>query len=92
MESAKDELLGKIYSYLRELSELGFNYELTNGQKGDARRKTTMRQRVRRAAPCKVCGFQTNKPHDARAHRWQAKKAPFTKRELEKKGLVRIKG
>lgn len=88
VENARAELLEKIHSDLNALRALGFNYELTKSWKG-ARRKKPVRRGD--AAPCKICGFKTERPHDARAHRSQTKKAPFTKRELTKRGLSRIK-
>ena len=40
--------------------------------------------------PCSVCGFATKKPHDARSHRWQKPKAPFTGKELEERGMIKM--
>jgi hypothetical protein len=39
--------------------------------------------------PCWICDFQTDPPHDERSHRSQTKKKPFTKEELEEKGLTK---
>jgi hypothetical protein len=40
--------------------------------------------------PCQICHFRTDPPHDGRTHRGQAKKKPFTAKELQEKGLTRV--
>jgi hypothetical protein len=40
--------------------------------------------------PCKVCGFKTSPPHDARGHRGQSMKQPFTAEELRLKNWDRV--
>ena len=88
MESARKEALEVINAALGTLSEFGFNYRLVEGKSaGVTGRKGT---RQVKDAPCKVCGFKTSPPHDARAHRTQTKKRPFTDEELQAKGLTRV--
>jgi hypothetical protein len=47
-------------------------------------------QRTRKDAPCSVCRFKTEPPHDARSHRHQNPKKPFTASELATKGMERV--
>lgn len=37
--------------------------------------------------PCPICGFKTVPPHDARRHRGQSEKKPFTAEELNTMGM-----
>jgi hypothetical protein len=76
VEAASLELVEKINLDLSHLKDLGFHYKLV--ESGNSR------------APCRICGFRTHKPHNARAHRWQEPKAPFTQEELARRGLKRI--
>jgi hypothetical protein len=41
-------------------------------------------------AACKVCGFKTRPPHDARWHRGQSMKQPFTAEELRQRNWDRV--
>jgi hypothetical protein len=83
----KTETLRKVKQALSELNKLGFDYRVVgNG---------SVSERVRRSPrtlkePCRICGFRTVRPHDARAHRGQAKKAPFTRKELAEPALRRV--
>ena len=47
-------------------------------------------QRARKDAPCSVCGFKTEPPHDARSHGQQNPKGPFTASELADRKLERV--
>jgi len=95
----KAETLRKVKQALKELNRLGFNYQvvsnradsLSNGTgRGRVARKPQRRKlRTLKDEPCKICGFRTVKPHDARSHRGQSKKAPFTRKELAERGLRR---
>ena len=76
VEGARIELVEKINLDLSLLRGLGFHYKLV-----EVRNPST---------PCRICGFRTNKPHNARAHRWQGPKAPFTDEELARRGMRRI--
>ena len=46
--------------------------------------------RVRKDAPCSVCRFKTEPPHDARSHGQQNPKGPFTASELADRKLERV--
>jgi hypothetical protein len=84
----KMETLRKVKQALNELNKLGFDYRVVgNGKVGEAVRRSS---RTLKNMPCKICGFRTLRPHDARAHRGQAKKAPFTRKELGERGLRRV--
>ena len=76
VEAARLELVEKINLNLGLLKDLGFHYKLVENRNDQA--------------PCRICGFRTNKPHNARAHRWQEPKTPFTQEELARRGLKRI--
>jgi hypothetical protein len=84
----KTETLRKIKQALNELNKLGFDYRVV----GNGRVSETVRisSRMLKSAPCRICGFRTVRLHDARAHRGQAKKAPFTRKELAERGLHRV--
>jgi hypothetical protein len=82
----KRETLRKVKQALNELNKLGFDYRVI----GNGKVSETVRTRTHKNAPCKICGFRTVKPHDARSHRGQAKKAPFTRKELVERGLRRV--
>jgi hypothetical protein len=84
----KTETLRKVKLALNELNKLGFDYRVV----GNGRVSETVRRSLRtlKDAPCRICGFRTVRPHDARAHRGQAKKAPFTRKELAERGLRRV--
>lgn len=81
---AKDQLLQTIQDCIAELSKLGFAYKLVSaqGRAAGTRRKNPDR-------PCPICEFVTSPPHDARTHRGQSKKKPFTAAELKELGLSR---
>jgi hypothetical protein len=82
----KTETLLKVKQALSELNKLGFDYRVVvNG--GERLRRSTQ---TLESAPCRICGFRTVRPHDARAHRGQAKKAPFTRKELAERSMRRI--
>lgn len=92
LESAKQEALARVNATLEELNALGLNYRLTQG----GRRATTAassRKGTRSVNPdraCPICGFKTNPPHDARAHRSQSPKGAFTAKELTERGLAKV--
>jgi single-stranded DNA-specific DHH superfamily exonuclease len=88
MESARKEALEVINAALGTLGEFGFNYRLVEAKPPAPSGRKGARQL--KDAPCKVCGFKTSPPHDARAHRTQTKKKPFTDEELQAKGLSRV--
>src|SRR5262245_44776581 len=90
--AAKSEALKKVAKALQELNDLGFNYKLvTDGDRQLAFKKAKKgrgKGRVTKGA-CKICGFSTIPPHDARTHRGQSKKAPLTNEELVGRGMRR---
>ena len=84
LEGAKSEALGLANKAIEGLNALGFNYRLVeSGRRSSGERKGT---RQVKDAPCPVCGFKTNPPHDGRAHRAQKPKKPFTAAELSERG------
>jgi hypothetical protein len=85
IESAKFELLQKIDKDLRALRDLGFDYALS---KKRAHKRVNGKRLSGR--PCGICGFATEKPHDARSHRWQKPKAPFSDKELDGRNMRRV--
>jgi hypothetical protein len=80
--------LRKVKQALSELNKLGFDYRVAvNGRVAERVRRST---RTLESAPCRICGFRTVRPHDARAHRGQAKKAPFSRKELAERSMRRV--
>ena len=102
LEDAKAELIRKIDKDLELLRGLGFDYAIStrapkkkkrkaNGEvKAKSNGKAKPNGRLSQGHPCSVCGFVTEKPHDARSHRWQKPKAPFNARELVERGMVKV--
>jgi hypothetical protein len=93
-EQAKQEALERVHLAITELNALGLTYRLVDEEKHQPTRQKKMttsdtRGRVK-DAPCPVCGFQTDKPHDARAHRGQVKKKAFTAKELTDRGMTKV--
>lgn len=97
IEAAKNEAMAKAEHAIEELRELGFHYGLIE-QKSEGE-STRQDRPVRNAAKgtrqpsdkaCPTCGFRTEPPHDARAHRSQTEKKPFTDEELAAMGRSRV--
>lgn len=87
LSSAKEELLAEIGGLIEELNGFGFSYRLTEGgRRGSAGARKGTRQ-VNPERACPICNFRTNPPHDARRHRGQENKKPFSNRELEEMGM-----
>jgi hypothetical protein len=92
--AAKSDAINKVDKALKELNSLGFDYRIVADGSGRSIRVGRKRKagrgkgRVKNAA-CKICNFVTVPPHDARTHRSQAKKAPFSSQELAQRGLRR---
>ncbi len=77
--------LGKRY----ELREAGLPRVVRNlTARSEGSQKGTRQANPER--PCPLCGFRTNPPHDARAHRSQTTKAPFTAEELSARGMQKV--
>jgi hypothetical protein len=84
LASAKADALQKANEAVEELNALGFHYHLYDeDEKPNATTKGMPAD-----APCVICGFKTEKPHDKRAH----KKHPgaFTDEELKQRGYVKV--
>jgi hypothetical protein len=86
LDDAKKDALSRAQQAVADLNALGFTYSLTQvsvGRKGTGQ--------IQAAKPCKICGFRTNPPHDARKHRFsKAKKRPFNAKELTDLGLRKV--
>jgi hypothetical protein len=91
-DQAKEEALEKAKAAIAELNALGLDYTHVNGERKAAPAPTASvpNKGTVKDAPCKICGFKTDPIHDARAHRSQTKKKPFTAAELEEKELTRL--
>jgi len=97
LSDAKREALTRAEEAVSELNALGFHYYLGEGE---ARPKPKRRSRqpvsaknARHApkdAPCPICNFRTDRPHDRRSHRMQKRKRPFNDKELEAMGMTRL--
>ena len=88
---AKDQALEVIHTQIDTLRELGFEYELS--AKSGKRTKPATRTRKPTGHPqgeCPICGFETDPPHDARHHRGQEPKRPFTDLELAERGFTKL--
>lgn len=86
LASAKKEALTRATQAIDELNTLGFNYQLVENAKQRNRKVT----RTIKDAPCPVCQFKTDPPHDARGHRSQGKrKKPFTPAQLKELGYTK---
>ena len=94
LQDAKKEALGRAEAAIADLNSLGFNYRLvegstsSRGSPAEGSRKGT--RQVNAERPCPICNFRTEPPHDARRHRGQHEKRPFTAEELKGLGLRRV--
>jgi hypothetical protein len=91
IESAKSEALERAKQAVADLNALGFSYSLTQVSVG---RKPAGRKGlggIPTEKPCRICGFRTSPPHDARRHRFsKAKKRPFNAKELTDLGMRKV--
>jgi hypothetical protein len=90
---AKAEALDKASEAIGFLRELGLDNDTILkelGFRGHADAKGSREGRPPKDEACPVCHFRTDPPHDARSHRGQSKKKPFTAEELEQKGLTKV--
>ena len=85
MEGAMAEAMAAMNSALEGVNALGRRFRLV--EDAGAGRKGT---RQVRDTPCKICGYKTRPPHDARRHRAQKTKKPFTNGELNEMGLEKV--
>jgi hypothetical protein len=94
LEGAKNSALEKANEAIEELNALGFHYRLAEGpalaRVLRAKTEGETPNRKPKDADCPICNFRTNPPHDRRSHRNQERKKPFTTKELEERGLVRV--
>jgi hypothetical protein len=91
IESAKSEALERAKQAVADLNALGFAYSPAQGSvaRKSAGRKAT--GHIPADNPCRICGFQTSPPHDARKHRFsKAKKRPFNAKELTDLGMRKV--
>jgi hypothetical protein len=91
-DQAKEEALERAKAAVAELNALGLHYTLVSGDGKSARspKAAASSKGTVKEAPCSICEFQTSPPHDARAHRGQSRKKPFTAAELTEKGLTKV--
>src|SRR5262249_51185625 len=78
------------------LNALGFHYYLGEGEAGPTLARRSKQpianksvRHVPKDAPCPICNFRTDRPHDRRSHRMQKRKRPFNNKELEAMGMTR---
>jgi hypothetical protein len=91
IDAAKAEALRVAQEAVANLNALGFPYVLTEGGAPKKSSKAAaVKTRSSSEGPCPVCNFQTDPVHDGRAHRGQKKKTPFTKAELEERGMAKV--
>lgn len=96
LADVKKEALARAHEAIARLRELGFDYRLvsagsTRGAPSKAAGGTSSRPGVPPGAPCPICEFATNPPHDRRRHRAQGdRKRAFTDKQLEQLGLAKI--
>lgn len=92
---AKKEALAAVKAALADLNSLGFRYRLVEGggdvptpaKRGPKKGGKGITRKRDPNAPCSVCNFVTEPPHDARRHRAQGKsKKALTAKELEDMG------
>ena len=81
---AKREMLDRANSAIAELNALGFSYRIVDGGKPQPSRQQT---RTVKDSECPICKLKTSPRHDARRHRSQKTKKPFTAAELKEMGL-----
>jgi hypothetical protein len=82
MHGAMAEATATLNAALAGVNALGRRFRLVEDS-GNGRKGT----RQVRDVPCKICGYKTRPPHDARRHRAQKTKKPFTNAELNEMGL-----
>jgi hypothetical protein len=92
-DRAVTEAMELANSAIETLKSLGRTFHLVEGETR-GRRASSGESKGRRQAnpdrPCPICGFKTEPPHDARRHRGQDPKRPFTNAELEANHMKRV--
>jgi hypothetical protein len=92
-ERAKAGALAKTNEAINVLRELGIDNDgilKELGFKGPAKDQGSKAGRAPKDELCPVCNFKTAPPHNARSHRSQTTKKPFTADELEQKGMTKV--
>lgn len=79
----REEALKRIEGAIKDLAEVDAFYELVEKRNAPQHRASSQKA-------CSTCKFLTNPPHNARAHKSQSVKAPFTADELTLRNLTRI--
>lgn len=88
-EEARTEAMQQAEEAIEILNSLnGPQYYLASGATKKA--SVPKKQREMKGGPCPICDYETNPPHDRRAHRSQEPKEPFTVDELEERGMERV--
>jgi hypothetical protein len=100
VETVKADALQRAETAIQELRDLGFDYDLKTPEQetqvplsrgNKPRRKTSQADKSAlhkpKNAPCPICEYTTNPPHDRRSHRTQKRKKPFTDAELAERGM-----
>lgn len=94
IEGAKKEAMEKVEAALHDLNSLGYHYRLVEGTVRKAASPSGVsRKGAGQLNPdrvCPICEFKTEPAHDARRHRGQKVKQPFTTAELEMLHLKRV--
>jgi hypothetical protein len=95
LSDAKKEALALVQQGLDGLRALGLSFNLVEGERRGKRAKPGKRSGAGKGAiqdaPCPICGFKTEPPHDARKHRGQGKrKRAFTAKQLQELGLKKV--
>jgi hypothetical protein len=87
-DQAKLEGLARAHEAIEEVNALGFSYSISE-RPSSGRGRGGVRQK--KDAPCPICKFKTNPPHDGRRHRSQGnKKTAFTNQELASLGYSKV--
>jgi len=80
VEQARAAAIEQVDAGIAELKLLGFDFVLAPADMKPVR----IVNRSPKDAPCPICAFKTNPPHDKRAHKGHA--AAFTAEEIAAKG------
>lgn len=87
LATAKADALQKANEAVEELNLLGFHYLLC--EEGDQPKGATSGKGFPNGI-CSICKFETDKKHDARSHKKQDPKRPFTDAELQTMGMKKV--
>ena len=97
LSDAMQDALTRAEEAVSELNALGFHYYLGEGEARPTPARRSKQpvankpvRHVPKDAPCPICNFRTDRPHDRRSHRMQKRKRPFNVKELEAMGMTRL--